>query len=172
MYLASTIILRRYFVQDITNKASLLRLVVFFSAALNLIGIGSTQTVVAIFNVTAPALDLSYIAVIVAHLVYEHRVRFVQGPYTLGRWGKPVNAVAITWVVFISTVLFLPPANPVTAANMNYAVAVAGFIALFSLGWWWMGARRKYTGPRTRELLRIVDTEDSDGRASGPDYGD
>ena len=93
-------------------------LVVFFSSCLNLIGIGSTQTVVAIFNITAPALDLSYIAVIVAHLVYEHKVRFVEGPYSLGTWGKPVNAVAISWVSFISVVLFFPTTRPVTAANM------------------------------------------------------
>lgn len=74
---------------------------------------------VAIFNITAPALDLSYIAVILAHLVYEHRVRFIEGPYTLGRWGKPVNIVAIVWVCFISVVLFFPPVKPVTAKNMS-----------------------------------------------------
>jgi len=93
-------------------------LVVFFSSCLNLIGIGSTQTVVAIFNITAPALDISYIAVIIAHLVYEHRVKFVEGPYTLGAWGKPINTIAICWVSFISVVLFFPTARPVTAANM------------------------------------------------------
>ena len=93
-------------------------LVVIFSICLDLIGIGSTQTVVAIFNITAPALDLSYIAVIIAHLVYEHRVRFIEGPYTLGKWGKPINTIAICWVLFISVVLFFPPTQPVTAANM------------------------------------------------------
>ncbi|MCJ1244617.1 hypothetical protein MMC30_001815 [Trapelia coarctata] len=145
-------------------------LVVFFSICLNLIGIGSTQTVVAIFNITAPALDLSYIAVILAHLVYEHRVKFVEGPYTLGRWGKPVNIMAISWVSFISVVLFFPPTRPVTVANMNYAIAVAGSIALFSLSWWWIGARHKYTGPRTKELLQIVDTEDTEEGACSPEY--
>ena len=93
-------------------------LVVLLSTCLNLIGIGSTQTVIAIFNITAPALDLSYIAVIIAHHVYENKVRFIPGPYTLGQWGKPVNAVAICWVIFISVVLFFPPVKPVTAENM------------------------------------------------------
>ena len=95
-----------------------------FSVCLDLIGIGSTQTVVAIFNITAPALDLSYIAVVIAHLVYEHKVRFIEGPYTLGRWGKPVNIVAIGWVLFISVVLFFPPTQPVTAANMYVCCGV------------------------------------------------
>ncbi|KAF2233069.1 amino acid permease [Viridothelium virens] len=135
-------------------------LVVFFCTCLNLIGMGSTQTIVSIFNVTAPALDLSYIAVVVAHIVYAHRVQFIEGPYTLGRWGRPVNAVAITWVVFISTILFFPTTRPVTPENMNYAVCVAAFIALFSLTWWCVGARKKYTGPRTKDLLDAVPSED------------
>ncbi len=115
---------------------------VTFCACLNLIGIGSTQTIIAIFNITAPALDLSYIAVIIAHRVYENRVQFIEGPYTMGKWSKPVNYVAIVWVIFISVVLFFPPIRPVTPANMNYAICVAAIIALFSLGWWWTGARK------------------------------
>ncbi|KAI9723696.1 MAG: hypothetical protein M1812_000996 [Candelaria pacifica] len=117
-------------------------LVVLFSIVLDCIGIGSTQTVVSIFNITAPALDLSYIAVILARIVYEKRVMFIEGPFTLGKWGRPTNIVAITWVSFISVVLFFPTVKPVTASNMNYAAAVAAFIAVFSLSWWWIGARK------------------------------
>ena len=117
-------------------------LVVCFCGCLDLIGIASRQTIVAIFSITAPALDLSYIAVIVAHRVYEKRVRFIEGPYTLGRWSKPVNAVAVTWVMFISVVLFFPPERPVTGSNMNYAVVVAAVIGIFSLSYWMLGARR------------------------------
>jgi len=32
--------------------------------------------------------------------------------------------------------------RPVTAENMNYAGAVGAFIGIFSLGWWWAGARK------------------------------
>ncbi|MCJ1301983.1 hypothetical protein MMC08_004784 [Hypocenomyce scalaris] len=137
-------------------------LVVLFAICLNCIGIGSGQTIIGIFNITAPALDLSYIAVVIAHLVYEHRVQFIPGPKTLGRWGKPINCIAIVWVCFISVVLFFPSEKPVTFANMNYAVGVAAFIAAFSLSWWWMGARRKYTGPRTKDLAELVAAKDSD----------
>ncbi|CAI6335299.1 unnamed protein product [Periconia digitata] len=117
-------------------------LVVAFCSCLDLIGIGSTLTIVAIFNITAPALDISYIAVIIAHRVYEHRVQFIPGPYTMGRWSKPVNAIAVTWVCFISVVLFFPTIKPVTASNMNYAICVAAFIGLFSMAWWYAGARK------------------------------
>lgn len=91
---------------------------VFFSVCLNCIAIGSTQTATAIFNVTAPALDLSYISVILAHQIYKKRVKFIEGPFTLGKWGTPLNLIAITWVLLISVILFFPPSKPVTAANM------------------------------------------------------
>ncbi|EEH43521.2 uncharacterized protein PADG_08141 [Paracoccidioides brasiliensis Pb18] len=136
--------------------------VVFFSICLNCIAIGSTQTATAIFNITAPALDLSYIAVILAHQLYKHQVRFIEGPFTLGKWGTPLNTIAIVWVLFISVVLFFPPTRPITPQNMNYAICVAAFIALFSLSWWWLSARRKYTGPCTKDILQEVGTEDID----------
>ena len=90
------------------------------SVVLNLIAIGSSQTATAIFNVTAPALDLSYVAVIFAHLLYGYKLKYVDErvQYTLGRWGKPVNIIAITWVVFISVVLFFPTTIPITVLNM------------------------------------------------------
>ncbi|OJD24882.1 hypothetical protein ACJ73_03755 [Blastomyces percursus] len=134
--------------------------VVFFSICLNCIAIGSTETATAIFNITAPALDLSYIAVILAHQIYKNQVQFIEGPFTLGKWGTPLNIISIVWVLFISVVLFFPPTRPITPKNMNYAICVAAFIALFSLSWWWLSARRKYTGPRTKDLLQAVETED------------
>ncbi|KAH7383126.1 amino acid/polyamine transporter I [Cadophora sp. MPI-SDFR-AT-0126] len=136
-------------------------LIVAFACCLTLIGIGSTQTIVAIFNITAPALDLSYAFVILARNYYSSRITFVAGPFTLGKWQKPMNTVAVTWVFFISVVLMFPTVRPVTSTNMNYAVVVASFIAVFSLGWWWAGARKTYTGPKTKDLLREVESQDS-----------
>ena len=127
---------------------------------MNCIGIGSTQTVVAIFNITAPALDLSYIAVIFAHQVYRKRGAYIEGPFTLGKWGRPINYIAIVWVCFISIILFFPTIKPITASNMNYGIGIAAFIALFSLSWWWIGARERYTGPRTKDILQMIPTED------------
>lgn len=137
-------------------------LVVTFCALLNLIGIGSTETITAIFNLCAPCLDLSYVAVLFAHQLYSGRVQFIEGPFTLGRWSRPMNVLAISWVVFISVVLFCPTTHPVTPTNMNYAIVVASFVALFSLGWWWAGARHKYTGPRTQDIMQMVGTMDPD----------
>ncbi|KAF3490950.1 amino acid permease 2 [Arthroderma uncinatum] len=134
--------------------------VVFFSICLNCIAIGSTETAASIFSITAPALDLSYIGVILAHRLYKDKVRFIEGPFTLGKWGAAINWISITWVLFISVVLFFPPVQPVTLQNMNYAIVVAAFIALFALSWWWLSAKGRYTGPRTKDLLEEVPSED------------
>ncbi|KAJ5276788.1 hypothetical protein N7524_002941 [Penicillium chrysogenum] len=143
--------------------------VVIFSVGLNCIAIGSTQTATAIFNITAPALDLSYVSVILAHQLYKSKVKFIEGPFTLGKWGTPINYIAVVWVLFISTILFFPPQLPVTPANMNYAICVGGFIAAFALIWWWVAARGKYTGPQTNDIIREVPTEDDgdDSEESG-----
>jgi amino acid transporter len=124
-----------------TTPVNAVWLVVGFCTCLNLVALGSTQTINSIFAITAPALDLSYIAVIAARRIYEHRVPFIEGPYTLGRWGPGVNLIAIAWVLFISVVLFFPPIRPITAANMNYGIVVATIIAIISLSWWFISAR-------------------------------
>jgi amino acid transporter len=117
-------------------------LVVTFCTCLNLIGLGSSETIISIFNITAPALDLSYVAVIVCRRIYEHRVPFIEGPFTLGKWGRTINFIAVVWVVFISTVLFFPPMKPITAANFNYAICVAAVIGVGSMTWWFVSAKK------------------------------
>lgn len=137
--------------------------VVFFSVCLNCIAIGSTETATAIFSITAPALDISYVSVILAHRLYRKRVKFIEGPFTLGKWGPYINWVSVIWVLFISAVLFFPPRVPVTVVNMNYGICVGAFIAVFALVWWWVAARGAYWGPRTDDHVQEVSTEDLGG---------
>ena len=117
-------------------------LVVIFCCLLNLIALGSVETINGIFGVTAPAMDFSYIAVIAGRLYYEKKHPIAKGPFQLGIWQKPINLIAIVWTIFVSVILFFPPINPVTSTNMNYAVAIAGFIAVFALCWWYVDAKK------------------------------
>ncbi|KAF8539480.1 amino acid/polyamine transporter I [Trichophaea hybrida] len=136
-------------------------LVVSFCMLLTCISLGSQQTIIAIFSLTAPALDLSYVAVIIARMWYSSEVSFVAGPFTLGRWGWVINVIASTWVLFISMVLFSPPKWPVTMYNMNYGVVVAGVVAVFAFVWWrWEGG--VYTGPRTRDRMEVVSQNETE----------
>lgn len=93
-------------------------LVVCFCIVLNLIALGSTETINSIFGITAPALDCSYMAVVALRLIYSKEVNVRRGPFTLGRWRKPINIIALAWVAFITIVLLFPTSRPVTAQNM------------------------------------------------------
>ncbi|OKL56163.1 hypothetical protein UA08_08457 [Talaromyces atroroseus] len=125
-------------------------IVVFFCCCLNLIALGSTETIDGIFDVTSPAMDLSYITVIAARQFFKHESPIAKGPFDLGKWRKPINYIAIVWTIFVSIFLFFPPSYPVTPENMNYAIVIAGFIALLSFTWWYAEARKSYIGPRTQ----------------------
>ncbi|KAI0635035.1 amino acid/polyamine transporter I [Trametes polyzona] len=54
------------------------------------------------------------------------------GPFTLGRFGLPVAAVAVAWMVFATVIVAFPAApGPPTAASMNYMAIV--FLAAVAL---------------------------------------
>ncbi|EPS30039.1 hypothetical protein PDE_04989 [Penicillium oxalicum 114-2] len=146
--------------------------VVFFSVSLNLIAIGSTETALAIFSVTAPCLDLSYASVILAHQLHKKKVKFIEGPFTLGRWGTVVNYIAVIWVLFISTILLFPSQVPITLTNMNYASCVIVGLAMIGWIWWILVAKRKYTGPQTNDIMSEIPQEDPAEESGGrPDSG-
>jgi amino acid transporter len=60
-------------------------------------------------------------------------------PWSLGRLGPPINAVAIGWVLVISVVFALPP-NELVLWTM---LLLAALIALY----WTLSARRRFVGP-------------------------
>jgi hypothetical protein len=140
--------------------------VVVFCCCLNLIALGSPQTINGIFGVTAPAMDMSYIAVIAARMFYNKKHPITPGPFNLGRFQQPINLIAIIWTCFISVILFFPPTYPVTVLNMNWAVVVAGFIALFALSWWYAGAKRYGHAPVTK---LFIDDNSDDYLGNTPD---
>ena len=107
----------------------------------------------ALFNFTA-YLAVTSIAVIGLYISYVVpvflRLRnpgFVQGPWNLGRWSRPIGWAAVLWVCFIVVLFMLPPAYPVTTASFNYAPVAVGTVVLLSGGWWVLSARRWFKGP-------------------------
>src|SRR4051812_12706156 len=90
--------------------------------------------------------------------------KFDPGPWSLGRWHKPINVVAILWVVFIC-VLFI---MPVTDAGVwwgddfdyksaNYAPVVFLIVLTAVTVWWHSSAKKWFTGPK-----RTIDQEIGD----------
>jgi len=83
---------------------------------------------------------------------------FEPGPWSLGRWSKPIGWIAVIWVAFISLVFCLPQVSPVTQDSFNYApVALAAVLVLATIGWATRGRRSygipEYGTEREREAM-------------------
>jgi amino acid permease (GABA permease) len=122
-----------------------------------------------LWNATAYAAVTS-IAVIGLYIAYVLptwlRLRrgdaFEPGPWRLGRWGRPVGAIAVAWVAFISILFMLPTVHPITWETFNYTPVAVLAVLGFAWLWWIVSARRWFTGPRvqgTPEELAAIERE-------------
>ncbi|MBZ4318419.1 amino acid permease [Streptomyces sp. SCA2-4] len=84
--------------------------------------------------------------VIPVFLRLRHPERFTPGPWTLGRWSRPVGWIAVGWVSFATVLFCLPQTSPVNAETMNYA-AIALAAALLLATAWWPFAKSSLTTP-------------------------
>jgi len=88
----------------------------------------------------------------------------------MGIFSTFVNAWACLWTLFVTIIFLMPVYRPVTAENMNYAIAFLGAILLAAIAYWYVGGKRWYTGPLI-EAEVLVDS-DSNGPETGLDKGE
>jgi len=113
---------------------------------LGLPSLGSTTAQAAVTSIATIGLYISYGIPIFLRLLQGKT--FKHGPFHLGRYSLPINVVACLWITFISILFILPPNNPVTATNFNYAVVAVGTVLGISGGWWIFSARKWFKGPK------------------------
>ncbi|HEY5196300.1 MAG TPA: amino acid permease [Solirubrobacteraceae bacterium] len=110
---------------------------------------------VAFFAVTSIAVIGLYIAyTIPVFLRWRMGDAFEPGPWTLGRRYKWVNPIAFTWVG-ICVIIFCLPTSPAgvffgrgfTWSSVNYAPLVTIGVMLIVTVWYYVSARRSFTGP-------------------------
>jgi amino acid transporter len=89
---------------------------------------------------------------------------FVPGPWTLGRWSRPIGVVAVVWVVCVTVLFCLPQTRPahhlVTVQSFNYAPVALAVVLVLATIWWWTAGRRSYDVPALagqQELARYAD---------------
>jgi amino acid transporter len=75
-----------------------------------------------------------------------YRRDFKKGPFHLGAFSLPISMAAILWIIFISIIFILPQVNPVNSHTLNYSVVAVGIVMVYSLGLWFLSARRWFTG--------------------------
>lgn len=120
-------------------------------ALLGLIYVGNTTAFNAILSMAVLGMYASYLLPIAYMMIYgrtptSHRtVRF--GPFSLGRWGIVVNAIAILWGTLAMLFSMFPSYQPVTPENMNYSSVVMGGWVVVGAAYYFGYQRKSYQGP-------------------------
>ncbi|MFJ9542088.1 amino acid permease [Streptomyces sp. NPDC101225] len=115
------------------------------SLALVLPGWWSHTAFTAIVSVNVVGLFLAYGVPIFLRLRLGDE--FQAGPWNLGRWGRPVGVVAVTWILLSSLLFMLPQASPITVDSFNYAPIALAVVLIVATVWWFATARRRFQGP-------------------------
>ena len=77
------------------------------------------------------------------------------GPWSLGRWGLPINIFAAAYTLIAVVFTFFPPSVPVTKESMNYSCVVYGGVIIGGLVYYVTRARKIYVGP-SMDVLREI----------------
>jgi amino acid permease (GABA permease) len=120
-------------------------------AASTVLVLPSLWSAVAYAAVTSIAVIGLYIAYVAPVLLRRMRPDFEPGPWNLGRWSAAIGWTAIVWVAIIC-VLFVLPTKPITLKDFNYTIVAVAVVLGFAAIWWFVSARKWFTGPR-RALL-------------------
>jgi amino acid transporter len=69
---------------------------------------------------------------------------YQSGPWTLGRWRRPVGVIAVVYVAVITVVFCLPQSTPMTTESFNYAGVTLAVALLFAAVTWMTRGKRDY----------------------------
>lgn len=140
------------------------------SSLIGLISLGSTNALNAFFSGSSLAGATAYLTPILMRCVHENNPTYTPGPFSLGRWSKPVRWVAVAWgckynlaspyisrgvstdlLEVFTLPLFSFPSSPDINKN-TFDWSVTFYLGLLSLilPWYYFRARKWYTGPAER----------------------
>lgn len=121
------------------------------SALLALINVGSSTAFSAIISLQVVALMFTYIISIACllHRRLHHPDLLPPARWSLGRFGAPINILAVTYAVFAFFWACWPQSVSVTADNFNWAVVIFSAVLILSLVLYVVRGRQRYVGPVT-----------------------
>ncbi|PWY80395.1 amino acid permease [Aspergillus sclerotioniger CBS 115572] len=124
-------------------------LVTTITILIALINIGSSAAFNAVLSLDTLALYISYLVPVLFMLIKRiHAPGDINwGPFTLGRFGIPINVFAVLYGTYITIFLPWPETQPVTASSMNYGAPVFGIALLFAVIDWFVRGHKKWNGP-------------------------
>ena len=128
-------------------------LITLTASLLGLINIGSSTAFNALTSLSLIGHYTSYLLPITLLVIRRFGKKEIPwGPWTLGRWGLPINLVSMGYSIVLIVFMVFPQYQPVRAENMNYASVIFGAAMLVSTVLWFVYGRKAYWGP-VREVL-------------------
>jgi amino acid transporter len=107
----------------------------------------------AITSITTIGLYIAYGIPILLRLFSKD---FQPGPWSLGRWGKPLAVIAVIWIVLISILFMLPTISPITIVTFNYTpVVVLGALIILVICWM-VNVRHWFKGPHAQGSMAQI----------------
>jgi amino acid permease (GABA permease) len=120
-------------------------LCVVLSTLLVLPSLWNTTAYLAATSIAVIGLYVAYVAPV---FLRRRNPDFKPGPWNLGKWSPLVGWIAIVWVIIICILFVLPTASPITATTFNYTIFAVALVVGAATIWWFVSARKWFTGPR------------------------
>ena len=128
-----------------------------------ILGLPYLYSPVAYFAITSIAVIGLYVAYIIpVFLRLMAGDKFQEGPWTLGRWSRPIGIVATIWVAIVFVLFMLPQAFPITINSFNYTPVVFAVVLGGAALWYFVSAKKWFKGPKvqgTPEELAAIERE-------------
>ncbi|KIW15208.1 hypothetical protein PV08_05253 [Exophiala spinifera] len=116
-------------------------------ALLGLISLGSSEALQAFFSGSSVSGATAYLMPVLMRCIYEDNPDYAPGPFSLGRWSRPVRWIAVVWTVFTVPIFAFPRTPNPNIHTFNWSsVFYCGLLALV-VPWYFLRARKWFRGP-------------------------
>jgi choline transport protein len=119
-----------------------------FVVLLSLINLGSSVAYMQVISLGVASMLTSYLISI--GCVTLKRLRgepLLPSKFDFGRWGLPINLIAVMFLAFCWVFTFFPVGPHPTVVDMNWASLGYGFVLIFAVVYYIVQGRHVYVGP-------------------------
>lgn len=120
----------------------------FIPIVLSLLNLGGSEAFNSIMGLVTGAVGLTYalsIGCVLWRRLFGQSLPYAR--WSLGRYGVAINAFAVLYELYTTVISLFPLFAKVTAVTMNWGVAMFGGVAILSMLFYLVKARRIYKGP-------------------------
>ncbi|KZT28479.1 amino acid transporter [Neolentinus lepideus HHB14362 ss-1] len=116
--------------------------------ALGLLSFAGSAAIGAVFTLGVASQYIALCIPITSRFIFKNK--FQPGPFSLGRWGRPVALVAVLWMMFCIVIFMFPTDPSPLAQDMNYTIVVLGGILFLCIVYYYFpryGGVHWFQGP-------------------------